>query len=56
LHTIVRGRFVVKDRVLQPGTQGWGRSVHTIQNMPVPKPVNLDQTTSAILSCGIRET
>jgi dihydroorotase len=56
LHTIVRGRFVVKDRVLQPGTQGWGRSVHTIQNMPVPKPVNLDQTTSAILSCGVRET
>jgi dihydroorotase len=56
LHTIVRGRFVVKDRVLQPGTQGWGRSVHTIQNMPVPKPVNLDQTTSAILSRGVRET
>jgi dihydroorotase len=54
LHTIVRGRFVVKDRVLQPGTQGWGRSVHAIQEMPTPKPVNLEQTTSAILSCGVR--
>jgi dihydroorotase len=54
LHTIVRGRFIVKDRILQPGTQGWGRSVHAIQDMPAPKPVNLEQTTSAILSCGVR--
>jgi dihydroorotase len=54
LHTIVRGRFVVKDRTLQPGTQGWGRSVHAIQDMPAPKPVNLEQTTGAILSCGVR--
>ena len=52
LHTIVRGRFVMKDRVLLPGTRGWGRSVHGIQNMPAPKPVNLDQTTAAILSAG----
>jgi dihydroorotase len=49
LHTIVRGRFVMKDRVLQAGTRGWGRSVHKIQNMPKPMPVNLDQTTAAIL-------
>jgi dihydroorotase len=52
LHTIVRGRFVMKDRVLQPGTRGWGRSVHEIQNMPPPASVNLDQTTAAILSSG----
>jgi dihydroorotase len=50
LHTIVRGRFVMKDRLLQPGTRGWGRSVHEIQNMPAPVPVNLNQTTAAILA------
>jgi dihydroorotase len=54
LHTVVRGRFVIKDRVLQPGTRGWGRSVHKIQNMPMPTPVNLDQTTAAILGRGVR--
>ena len=31
LHTLVRGRFVMKDRTLVDGTRGWGRSVHTIQ-------------------------
>jgi dihydroorotase len=46
----VRGRFVMKDRLLQPGTRGWGRSVHEIQNMPAPVPVNLNQTTAAILA------
>ena len=54
LHTIVRGRFVMKDRVLQAGTRGWGRSVHKIQNMPAPAPVNLDQTTAAILGSQAR--
>ena len=54
LHTIVRGRFVVKNRELQPGTKGWGQSVHKIQNMPAPKALNLDQTTSAILSSSAR--
>lgn len=54
LHTIVRGRFVIKNKVLQPGTRGWGRSVHKIQNMPAPLPVNLDQTTSAILKSRAR--
>ena len=49
LHTIVRGRFVMKDRVLQAGTRGWGRSVHKIQSMPAPAPANLEQTTAAIL-------
>ncbi|SNB77768.1 dihydroorotase [Arboricoccus pini] len=36
VHTLVRGRFVMKDRVLQDDTQGWGRSVHTLQNLPAP--------------------
>jgi dihydroorotase len=50
IHTIVRGRFVVKDRALQTGTRGWGRSVHMIQNMPKPAPLNTEQTTAAILN------
>ncbi len=54
LHTIVRGRFVMKDRVLQAGAKGWGRSVHQIQNMPAAVPANRDQTTSAVLSSGAR--
>jgi dihydroorotase len=49
LHTMVRGRFVMKDRLLQAGARGWGRSVHKIQDMPAPSPANLDQTTAAIL-------
>ena len=56
LHTIVRGRFVMKDRRLQAGTRGWGRSVHKIQDMPTPLPVNIHQTTVAILGCGIRRS
>jgi len=36
IHTIVRGRFVMKDRALVAGSKGWGRSVHKIQEMPPP--------------------
>jgi dihydroorotase len=54
LHTIVRGRIVMKDRVLQAGAKGWGRSVHQIQNMPPAVPANRDQTTRAVLSSGAR--
>jgi dihydroorotase len=49
LHTLVRGRFVMKDRQLVSGTRGWGRSVHAIQNMPPPRIQNSDQTMQAIL-------
>ena len=34
LHTLVRGRFVMKDRALTEAPRGWGRSVHKIQQMP----------------------
>ena len=34
IHTLVRGRFVMRDRTLVEGTRGHGRSVHTIQAMP----------------------
>jgi dihydroorotase len=50
IHTIVRGRFVMRDRILQEGARGWGRSVHAIQVMPPPKPCNADATMSAITS------
>jgi dihydroorotase len=52
LHTLVRGRFVMKDRMLVDGTQGWGRSVHTIQHMPAPQVHNADSTMKAILRNG----
>src|SRR5436190_5674265 len=49
LHTLVRGRFAMKDRQLVSGTRGWGRSVHAIQNMPPPQIQNADQTMQAII-------
>jgi dihydroorotase len=49
LHTLVRGRFVMRDRALVAQTRGWGRSVHAIQQMPQPTPRNTDQTMEAIL-------
>lgn len=49
IHTIVRGRFVMRDRTLMENARGWGRSVHTIQDMPKPQPRNLDKTMSAIV-------
>lgn len=49
VHTIVRGRFAMKDRTLMQATKGWGRSVHTIQEMPQPKPRHVDQTMAAVL-------
>jgi dihydroorotase len=49
IHTLVRGRFVMKERALMPGTRGWGRSVHAIQNMPAPQPRNTDNTMAAIV-------
>ena len=50
IHTLVRGRFVMKDRILQENARGFGRSVHTIQQMPPAKPRNADTTMSAITS------
>jgi dihydroorotase len=48
IHTLVRGRFVMRDRVLQENARGWGRSVHAIQAMPPAKPCNADTTMRAI--------
>ena len=52
LHTLVRGRFVMKDRTLVDGVRGWGRSVHDIQHMPAPQPRNTDLTMQAIVRNG----
>jgi dihydroorotase len=49
IHTICRGRFVMRDRALVDGTAGWGRSVHAIQNMPPARPRNTDTTMQSIV-------
>jgi dihydroorotase len=50
IHTIVRGRFVMKNRALQEEARGTGRSVHSIQKMPPATPHNTDSTMAAITS------
>ncbi len=52
VHTLVRGRFVMKDRALMTDTRGWGRSVHAIQNLPLPSLQNTDSTMQAIVRAG----
>jgi dihydroorotase len=52
LHTLVRGRFVMKDRTLVESTRGFGRSVHKIQHMPEPELRNTDLTMQAIVRDG----
>jgi dihydroorotase len=52
VHTLVRGRFVMKNRALADGVRGYGRSVHPIQHMPAPQPRNTDQTMKAIVRNG----
>jgi dihydroorotase len=49
VHTLVRGRFVMRDRQLVPQTRGWGRSVHAIQHMPPAQVRNAEQTSVAIV-------
>jgi allantoinase len=50
LHTLVRGRFVMRDGKLVTDAAGWGRSVKGIQKMPTPRPRNMENYSSAILS------
>jgi dihydroorotase len=54
VHTIVRGRFVMKDRILQENARGTGRSVHAIQQMPKATPRNTDATMTFITSIAGR--
>ena len=48
IHTLVRGRFVMKDRQLVTSARGHGQSVRRVQQMPTPAPQHVDQTTAAI--------
>ncbi|WP_441279046.1 allantoinase AllB [Tardiphaga sp. 172_B4_N1_3] len=50
IHTIVRGRFVMKDRILQEEARGTGQSVHAIQQTLPAMPANTDSTMAAITS------
>ncbi|HEV3501299.1 MAG TPA: allantoinase AllB [Bradyrhizobium sp.] len=54
VHTIVRGRFVMKDRILREHARGTGRSVHGIQQMPKATPRNTDATMTFITSIAGR--
>src|SRR6266404_2095946 len=55
IHTLVRGRFVMRDRTLVATACGWGRSVHRIQEMPAPALRNTDQTMQAIVAGASKE-
>jgi len=55
VHTLVRGKFVMRDRTLVPDARGWGRSVHNIQVMPPPAVRNPDQTLKAVTSIPHRQ-
>jgi dihydroorotase len=52
IHTLVRGRFVMKDRALMTDAKGHGVSVRRIQQMPTPAPKNIEHTTAAIIKAG----
>jgi dihydroorotase len=49
IHTLVRGRFVMKNRTLVTDTRGWGRSVHTIQAMPPAAVRNAELSMQSII-------
>jgi dihydroorotase len=55
IHTLVRGRFVMRDRALV-GPRGHGRSVHAIQRMSTPAPRNTDQSMVSITRVPARPT
>lgn len=50
IHTLVRGRFVMRDSKLITDAAGWGRSIKGVQVMPAPYARNNDRYTSAVLT------
>jgi dihydroorotase len=52
VHTLVRGRFVQRDRRLVAGMAGHGRQVSDSQRMPTPAPCHTDQTLAAVTEVG----
>ena len=53
LHTLLRGRFVMRDGKLVTDAAGWGRNVKTVQKMPTPKPRNTELYSSAIVKAPL---
>jgi dihydroorotase len=49
IHTLVRGRFVMRDGQLVTEAKGHGLNVRRVQQMPAPTPKNTETTTRAIL-------
>jgi dihydroorotase len=49
LHTLVRGRFVMRDGRLVEAMAGWGRSVKAMQQMPPARPRHTETATRAIV-------
>lgn len=47
VHTLVRGRFVMRDRKLQSDAKGSGLSVKRVQQMPIAQLANSDKTLAA---------
>lgn len=56
LHTLLRGRFVMRDGKLVEDAAGWGVSVKGLQQMPTARPRNTEHYSSAILTtpAGVR--
>jgi dihydroorotase len=50
VHTLVRGRFVMREGRLVSEATGWGRSVKERQQMPPARPRNTELSTAAILT------
>jgi dihydroorotase len=50
LHTLLRGRFVMRDGKLVTEAAGHGRSVKAVQKMPPAMPRNVEHYSSAILT------
>ncbi|MGL5114476.1 MAG: allantoinase AllB [Beijerinckiaceae bacterium] len=50
IHTLSRGRFVMKARKLVEEARGTGRSVHAVQRMPAPAPRRIDESLAAVLA------
>jgi dihydroorotase len=50
VHTLVRGRFVQRDRRLVAGSAGWGRQVTEVQRMPAPRVRNAEHSMESVLT------
>jgi dihydroorotase len=56
IHTLLRGRFVMRDGQLVTDAAGWGRNIKPIQKMPAPKPRNMQHYSRAIVKTSAHES